>query len=208
MITHTNSTKFARWAALATALVAAALLAGCSGGDTSEREPAPLERTKAEVTAKSSLEIARSAVATAMPDAKLLVVQTGEPATASDDPSWSYLFGSPSSGKTYLVFVSGETITDAAEYGDSDLTEEDWEQVPELTDWKIDSDAAYRKAVEAAGVTDPQMTYMMGMQTYYPDEDAAAQEATAFTWYVYFDPLSEESIAVAVNARTGEAVVE
>lgn len=177
------------------------IVAGCSSD-----EPAA-QPTGA--TAKGSVETARSALSTIAPDAKLLVVQTAEGTTPTATPVWAYLFGSPSTDVTYLVYVADGTVMSAAEYGTAGLTAEEWPLVPGLDEWTVDSEEAYTNALAISGATGDPTAYYMGLQTYLPESMAASSTAEVFTWYVYFDPGASGATTgtIAVDAKTGDAEI-
>lgn len=201
----TSYTRAKRLSALALALLAVAMLAltlvGC--GDKPAEEPAA-----AASTAKASFEIARSSLETTAPDAKLLVVQTAQSTTPTSSPVWAYLFGSPKTSKTYLVYVADGKSMGASEYGTADLTEKDWAQVPDTTSWKTDSDAAYKAALEVSGASGAPASYSMGFQTFVPP-GAGADAGDAFVWYVVFEPGASDATTatVEVDVETGKATV-
>lgn len=157
--------------------------------------------------AKAGLAVAQSALETMAPDAKLLVVETAEGVTPTSTPVWAYLFGSPESDKTYVVYVSDGKSMNASEYGTAGLNEAEWSKVPGTDDWKIDNDEAYDKALELSGADGEPAAYYMGFQTYVPEAFAASSTVSAFTWYVSFDPgeSGASTATIAVDAKTGEA---
>jgi hypothetical protein len=186
------------------ATIAAALLltalSGCgSKSDTATTKPGP--------TALGSLAAARSALSTTAPDAKLLVVQTAQAVPATGTPVWAYIFGSPKTGKTYLVYTTGGQAMGSQEYGDSGLSADEWGKVPSSDEWKIDSDAAFKKAVAASGAKGDPAAYMMGFTTYKPATDTSTVEP--FVWNVYFDPgeSGATTATILVNAKTGDTKV-
>ena len=161
-------------------------------------------------TAKAGLDIARSALSTMAPDAKLLVVQTAQATTPTDTPVWAYLFGDPKSDATYLVYVVDGKAMSAAEYGTAGLTTAEWAKVPDVTEWKIDSTDAYKKALDAAGAKGDPAAYYMGFETYVPESIAASSTVSAFTWYVNFDPGTSgvTTSTISVSAKTGDVKIE
>jgi hypothetical protein len=185
--------------AFALACAGLAVLAGCSNTSTAATPKAG--------TARAGLPIAQSALSTMAPDAKLLLVQTTTSVTPTTTPVWGYLFGSAGSDKTYVVYVTGGKAMPAAEYGTAGLEATEWASVPGTEGWKIDSDAAYEKAVAASGMNAKPAAYVMGMITYVPAADATATTRT-FTWYVSLDAGDGSGTAttVEVDAKTGAAV--
>lgn len=170
-----------------------ALLTGCGGKDADK----PAEQQGQ--TAKSSLPVAKSALSTMAPDAKLLVVQTAQTVTSTSTPVWAYLFGSPETDKTYVVYVANGNVMNKSEYGTAGLSKSEWTKVPADTEWKIDSNDALNKAKDAGG--GEAESYMMGFQTYIPSE-AATESAQAMVWYVYLG--NQATSAIEVDARTGK----
>lgn len=160
-------------------------------------------------TAIAGLDIARSALETMAPDAKLLVVQTGEAVTPTGTPVWAYLFGSPETGSTYAVYVSDGNVMGASEYGTAGLQEDEWGNVPGTDDLQVDSDEAYQAALELSGADGEPAAYFMGLQTYVPESMATTPSVSAFTWYVSFDPgeSGASTGTIAVDAKSGEAEI-
>lgn len=194
-VTHTRALKIALW--IAAVLAMAALVTGC--GEKAEEKPA------AGATAMSSLDAAKSQLSTTAPDAKLLVVQTAAAVPATGTPVWAYLFGSPKTDTIYIVYVDKGEVMPASEYGKAGLSAEEWEAVPDTSAWKIDSDEAYKKALEASGATGDPVQWVMGMVTYIPST-SDAEDVSAFVWNVNFDPGQSGATTgtVQVNATTGE----
>jgi hypothetical protein len=180
------------------ALAALLLVTGCGGDSDSATTSA---------SAKAGLPIAESALSTMAPDAKLLVVETAEGVTPTSTPVWAYLFGSPESDKTYVVYVSDGKVESASEYGTAGLSADEWGKVPGTDDWKIDNDVAYENALEVSGADGTPAAYYMGFQTYVPEAYAASSTVGAFVWYVSFDPGESGATTgtVQVDATTGEA---
>ena len=182
------------------AMVAAltAGLLGCSGtSDTVASGP----------TALGTLSAAESALSTAVPDAKLLLVQTASSVTPTGTPVWGYLFGSPSTDKTYLVYASDGKAMGAQEYATANLSESEWAEVPDTYAWKIDSDDAYKKALEVSGANGDPAAYMMGLMTYKSSADTSTVEP--LVWNVWFDPGSSGATknTIEVDANSGDARV-
>jgi hypothetical protein len=182
-----------------TLALALAVLAGCAG------KP-PVTAVQGQ-TAKSALPIARSAMSTMAPDAKLLLVQTAESVTPTATPVWVYLFGSPKSDKTYVVYVDKGKAAGASEYGAAGLTKTEWSSVPGTDSWKIDSDQAYSKAFAASGGSGTPASYDMGFMTFVPK--AAGSTVKAFVWVVSFGPGASGMTTgtIQVDANTGAATV-
>ena len=91
-----------RLATLATLVIVLVLVLVAAGCGKKANTP-----VKSGPTALGSLAGARSALSTMAPDAKLLVVQTAQAVTSTGTPVWAYLFGSPSSDKTFVVYLTG-----------------------------------------------------------------------------------------------------
>lgn len=159
-------------------------------------------------TAGGGIATAQSALSTLAPDAKLLLVQTAMSTPATGTPVWAYLFGSPKDDKTYVVYVSEGAVMSAGEYGAAGLPAEEWAKVPTTTSFKVDSDAALTKAMEAAGIKE-KPGFSMGMTTYIPSAEATAA-GTAFTWYVSLEPGASggTTATVQVDVNTGKAKVD
>jgi len=193
----------ARFATVAVAMVALTLLllvAGCgSKSSGSDVKPGP--------TALGSLPAARTALSTMAPDAKLLVVQTAQAVTPTGTPVWAFLFGSPSSDKTFVVYLTDGQSMGAQEYGKAGLSADEWKKVPGTDSWKVDSDEAYTKALGASGAKGDPAAYMMGLLTYKSAEDTSTIKP--FVWRVIFDPGTSgaTTATIEVDANTGAATV-
>jgi hypothetical protein len=192
-------TRVAMVCAAMAVFVAAALLAGCSSTSGSPVAAGP--------SALGSLAAARSALSTLAPDAKLLIVQTAEAAEPTGTPIWAYLFGSPATDKTYVVYVSAGQSMGAQEYGTGGLSAAEWAKVPGTDAWKVDSDAAYTKALAASGAKGTPLAYMMGLLTYKPEADTSTVKP--FVWSVQFDPGTSGATTktIDVDANSGAAAV-
>ncbi|PKQ15719.1 MAG: hypothetical protein CVT67_08355 [Actinobacteria bacterium HGW-Actinobacteria-7] len=179
--------------------LAMALLAGCG------KKAAPVVENGP--SALGSLAVAQSALSTTAPDAKLLLVQTVQGVEPTGTPTWAFLFGSPTSDKTYVVYMAGGKSMGSEEYGTAGLDKTQWAAVPGLETWKIDSDEAYTKAFTAGGGKGVPLAYVMGLTTYKPEGVTSTVEP--FVWSVQFDP-GESGVTtspVNVNASTGEASI-
>lgn len=199
-MSHRLNARTTRVAAvLVLALMLAMVVAGCKGN--SAETPAP-----AGSTAAGGIAVAQSVLSTTAPDARLLLVQTAMSVTSTGTPVWAYLFGSPANDTTYVVYVSQGAVMSASEYGTAGLSAEEWPKVPTTTAFKVDSDAAYKKAVEAAGL-EGTPGYSMGLVTYIPEAETSDVSKT-FVWYVTLEPSGEATASVVVDANSGEAVVE
>ena len=175
-----------------------ASLAGCAGSGSSPSVAA---------TAKGYLPAARSQLTTTAPQGKLLLVQTANIASTTSTPVWSYLFGDPKTSVIYAVMVQNGKPSPAMRYGVASLTATEWAAVPTADAWKVDSDAAYQKAVAAypKGASAP---YAMGFVTYVPKTATATIDP--FVWSVAFNPEGGPGVTpttVKVNATTGAASV-
>jgi hypothetical protein len=143
------------------------------------------------------------------PDAKLLLLQMADATTPTSTPVWVYLFGSPKSDKTYVVYVDQGNAMPATEYGTAGLSADEWKKVPSEDTWKVDSDEAYDKALEASGAKGDPLAFFMGLQTYVPESIAATATVKPYIWYVSFDPgrSGATTSTIEVNAKTGSTTV-
>jgi hypothetical protein len=183
---------------------------GASGCGSKKATTSSVPGTPKGQTAKEALPAAQSTLSTTAPDAKLLLVQTAAAVTPTSTPVWAYLFGSPKTGKLYVVRVAEGKAMPAAEYGTAkDLGTFEWDKVPGTEDWKIDSTEAYDKAYAASGAKSAPPQWVMGFLTYVPKTEATST-ATPFMWSVQFDPGSSgaTSNVIQVNATTGATKVE
>ena len=203
---HLRTSRLAKIVSiLALAFALVSTVAGCGSKSTSATQKPAATPTGA--TAKAGLAAATSALATTAPDAKLLVVQTANAVTPTATAVWSYLFGSPKTDKTYLVYVKNGKAEPAAEYGKAGLSKTEWPLVPGPDVWKIDSDAAYQKAQAASGAK-ASGAYTMGFISHVPKAEKTST-TKALVWYVSFDKASGASTdTVEVDAQTGAIVAK
>lgn len=192
---------------LALALTLSALgVAGCGKKATTSTAPTKPQGQ----TAKEALSKAQSALSTTAPDAKLLLIQTAGAVTPTSTPVWAYLFGSPKTGELYVVRVAGGAAMPPSVYGKAaDLGTFEWDKVPNLDQWKVDSAEAYDKALKASGAKGDPRQWVMGFLTYVPKTEST-QTATPFMWSVQFDPGTSGASpnVIEVNATTGETKVQ
>ena len=176
-----------------------ALISGC--GKKSSGTP------KSGPTAIGGLATAESTMSTTAPDAKLLVVQTAQPVEATATPVWAYVFGSPSTGKTYVSYLLNGQPMGTQEAGEAGLSESDWSKVPGTDEWTIDSDEAYSKALAVSGATGKPKAYLMGLMTFKSSTDTSTVQP--FVWQVIFDPgeSGATSSTITVDAKTGVAAI-
>jgi hypothetical protein len=200
-----RTVPIARIAALVLALALVLTAGGCAakpdeGVGTTTGEPG---------SARAGYAVAESAVTEMAADAVLLVVQTAAPVAAEAAPIWVYTFGSPESGSMYSVTVATGAAMPATEVGSAPLSEAEWALVPGIDAWKVDSDAAYEKALEASEIADGVSAYEMIFETHVP-ESAAGAATKPLVWYVILTPTDTASapVTVEVNAETGAAVVQ
>lgn len=158
------------------------------------------------VTAKKALDTARAAAKEKASDAKLLVVQTAQPAKPGEAPMWGYVFGSPSQNKTYMIYIHQGKAMPSEKTGEAGLTKEQWAKIPGDDAWPIDSDKAYEAALRASGSQWDPDEYSMALQTIVKKPDPGAAFGEALKWYVTFDfgAAMETTAPIAVDAKTGE----
>jgi outer membrane murein-binding lipoprotein Lpp len=200
MFTH-KRTRLAGIVLVAALALGAALLAGCSSASS------PTTTTKTGSTALGGLTVAKSALSTQSPDAKLLVVETAQAVEPTGTPIWAYIFGSPSTDKIFVVYLTNGQAMGAQESGTAGLSAAEWAKVPATTEWKIDSDVAYKSALAASGAKGTPAAYMMGFVTYKAAADTSTIEP--MVWNVQFDPGTSGASdkTVLVNATTGAASI-
>lgn len=201
--------------ALAAALcLVAALISGCGGqapvssGPTSTVGAGSSTTPKPITAALKSLAIARATLPTAAADARLYTVQSLRPVTPTASPEWDFVFVSPSTGKTWAAFVKGGLIMPSQQLPSSGLGSGEWSAIPASLDpWKIDSDAAYAKALEAVAPANRTGAYYLGMETYHAKKYKGTVEP--FVWRVKLFPgaSGETTLSLNVNATTGAASV-
>ncbi|HET6350585.1 MAG TPA: hypothetical protein VFG89_00430 [Coriobacteriia bacterium] len=204
--------------AIVMALVLAIAATGCSAkksakpdnSGSSQESTSTGEQAKKD-TAKSGIEVARAALSTSAPEAKLLMVQTATAVSATSTPVWGYLFGSPKTDKTYVVYVVNGEVMRSGEYGKAGMSAKDWAQVGAADAFKIDSDEAYTRALAVSGAKQGAAPprYLMGLQTYVSPDTAKKTGAAPYTWYVVFDPGASgaTSSTIDVDGNTGKALV-
>jgi len=158
-------------------------------------------------TALANLSVARSALSTIAPDAKLMSVNTYMRTVPGVAPAWIFTFGSPSGNDLFRVFAAGGKLIFVQKAGGVGLAESAWSSIPGTDIWKIDSDAAYTKALAASGARGTPATYGMGFETIKSSMDASA--AAPMVWRVTLTPATggAATATVDVNATTGAATV-
>jgi hypothetical protein len=189
--------------------LASVLVSGCAqkaSAPAVTASPATAPAATAGSTALANLAPAQSSLSTMAPDAKLLVVRLAEDVPPTGTPVWTFLFGSPSTDKSYVVYISQGQLMVAQEYGAAGLTKSEWSKVSGTEAWKVDSDAAYEKALAVSGLSGSPATYMMGLDAY---KFSATSTVEPFVWRVLLAPQAsgETTIHVNVNATTGQASV-
>ena len=194
---------------LAIAALPAAFLSGCASPaiKTAPTAVGSLPEQPAS-TALQSLPVARSALATTVPDARLYTVQTLQPVTATATPEWQFVFVSPSTGKEYAVYVAHGTSSPPQESQSSGLRSSESSALPKTTDaWKIDSDTAYAKALGAIAAQASGRTGYLGMETYRAIDDTSTVKP--FVWRVHLYPATSNATTrtLDVNATTGAVTV-
>jgi hypothetical protein len=194
------STLVRAFAALGIVLALIAL-AGCSKSqDTSSNSVKPKG-----MTAKQASEVAVKALATTAPDAKLLVAETAQPVSPTSTPIWEFLYGNPKTDVLYAIIVDNGKAQ-KQEYGKGGLSASEWAAVPNLSNWKVDSDAAYNAALKVYP-NGTKAQYIPGFVTYIPKR--AGNTATKpMTWVFVFDERSKGNAAtstVNVDMATGSA---
>jgi hypothetical protein len=194
--------------------LSAAALVGCSnatsatGSSSSSSAASGAAVATSGTTALGNLGAAVSSLSTTAPDAKLLVVQTAQAVTPTGTPVWAYLFGSPSTDKTYVVYSTNGMSMGAQLYGTAGLSAADWAKVPGTGTWKVDSDAALAKALTASKASGQPARYIMGFTTYKPVDSTST--ALPFVWNVQIDTSGTVGAVAAgfdVDARTGKTTV-
>jgi hypothetical protein len=200
---RTRLAPLALGAALALVLFA---IVGCGAKSQETANPAPTATAPVTgMTALDALPLAQSALSTTAPDAKLLVLQPAQAVTPTATPVWAYLFGDEKRDKTFLVVVADGEVVKATEYGTVGLSKTQWAEVPDVSEWKVDSDAAYATALSSSG-QDGTSPYQIGLQTYVPKSEEQTQAAKPMMWYVYIG--EETSVPVIVDARTGKVATQ
>lgn len=189
--------------ALALVVVMSIAFAGGCTGSKSETVTAPGAAPKLQgQSALEALGTAESALTTAAPDGKLLLVQTAGATTTTSTPVWAYLFGSPKTNKLFVVRVDKGKAEGPSAYGTAKKGEIEWDKVPASSEIKIDSSEAFAKAFTASKVKGTP-DYVMGVVTYVPSSQSTST-AEPMVWNVQFDPAAGFSGIVRVNAKTGQ----
>jgi hypothetical protein len=179
------------------------IVAGCSQPQSTaptSTPPAPKN-----LTAKQAYALALSKATSDVPDAKLLLAQTGGPVTATSTITWQFLVGSPKTDKVWVITVDGSKVTTPAVYGKAGLSPAEWKLVPSADAWKVDSTEGHDKAI-AVYTNGKNAAYFMGFVTYVPK--AAKNLGAPMKWVVSFDPASKGSAptsTVNVDLTTGQA---
>lgn len=200
-----NRTSTSRYTRVALMVVLMLTLAIALTGCNKKSADSPIAGT----TAKGNATVARSALSTTAPDAKLLLVQTANVISTTSTPVWQYLFGSPKDGSIYAVTVKDKKVMGTQPYGDSGMDKAEWALVPADDEWAIDSDAAYKSALAANKKNTAAIPYAMGFVTYIPKSAAASSSIEPFVWSIAFDPQSTlgSPNTVNVDAKTGKATL-
>jgi hypothetical protein len=211
----TTKNHLARIGAAVAILVAISALAGCgnssSGGSKSANSgsatsTASVNSTDAS-TARKAAQRALSTLSTAAPDGVVLYIRTPTAVPATVTPAWEVLVGSPKTNNVYSVLIL-EGIARFHEAGQVSFSPAQWEQVPGLSAWKLDSDVARQKALSVypKGL---KQKYVTGMLAYIP---VSGSDTTArpLRWSVTFDPSEVGSAAtstVYVDVDSGTATL-
>jgi hypothetical protein len=183
---------------LAVALaLAAALLPGCATTLPVKMGPTALE----------NLSVARSALSTTAPDAKLMSVRTYQPTAAAEPPAWIFLFGSPAMNTLFRVYVTNGKLVFVQNAGGVGLASSAWASVPGTDVWTVDSDAAYARAVAASKAGGTPASYVMGFETIKSSMDASAPQPYVWRVTLYSGATNTTMSTVDVNATTGAASI-
>jgi len=198
LMNHLTTARVTRGAlVLALALMLSVALVGCN--QTTEK------KAESGNTAMDNMEVAKSSLSTTAPDAKLLLVQTANVVTATSTPVWQYLFGSPKDGTIVAVTVEKGKVTATQPYGSAGMDDAEWKLIPDSSDWKIDSDAAFEAALKTDKKATDKTPWAMGFVTYIPKSAASSTTIDPFVWSVALDPQGTTPSTVDVDAKTGEA---
>jgi hypothetical protein len=118
---------------------------------------------------------------------------------------WDYIVGSPKTDLLYEVMIQ-DGKGQFQEYTKAQLTAAEWAAVPAESAWKLDSDAAYAKAI-AVYPQGKTAAYYPSLLTYVPPS-APAGDYNAMKWVFNFDPASKGTATtstVVVDMATGQA---
>ena len=188
--------------ALALVLVVG-VVAGCGSNAASSSSSSSTAPKGA--TAKDAYTLAKSALSTKAPDAKLLVCQAADTISTTSTPIWEFLIGSPKTDAVWAVLVQNGKA-EASDYGTADLSDAEWAQVPAESAWKVDSPAAHDAALKVYP-NGAVAKYFMGFVTYIPKSAQAENTTKPMTWVVSFDPASIGNAATStVNVDMGTGV--
>ncbi len=149
-----------------------------------------------------SYTVAYTEMAKEVPDAKLLGVQTTSTVFADGSPQWMYLFGSKDTKEAYTVFMGApvegsETPTaTVAGYGPFDVSDEEWESIPNLTGDAVlatpGSAWALRAAEAAYGKTIG--SYTISLLTYVPADTEGNYEPMQWEVVLFDDAETQQNI--------------
>lgn len=190
-----------------TAALWLAELAGC-GSQAEQPQQAVAENT-ATLEASDAAEalgydytVAYAEMTKKVPDAKLLGVQTTSTVFSDGSPQWMYLFGSKDTKEAYTVFMGApaegsETPTaTVAGYGPFDITDEEWEAIPNLTGEAVlatpGSAWALRAAETAYGRTIG--SYTVSLLTYVPAGAEGNYEPMQWEIVLFDDAETQQNI--------------
>ena len=212
----TTSTQYARIGIAVAIVLALGGLAGCSSPaaqQSSTTKPAASSTTKPSTissdtgTAKGAAAVALSTLSTAAPDGVIMLAETLGGSSPASSPAWQFMIASPKENSVYSVLVA-DGKGKFQPVGVVSFSPAQWEQVPRLTEWKLDSDQARLNAIKAypKGLHE---NYAMALLAYVP---VSGSDTTAkpMKWRVTFDPTKRGSAAtstVNVDMNTGAATL-
>lgn len=163
---------------------------------------ATLEASDAAEALGQSYTVAYTEMVKEVPDAKLLGAQTTSTVFADGSPQWMYLFGSKDTKEAYTVFMGApvegsETPTaTVAGYGPFDVSDEEWESIPNLTSDAVlatpGSAWALRAAEAAYGKTIG--SYTISLLTYVPADTEGNYEPMQWEVVLFDDAETQQNI--------------
>ena len=160
-------------------------------------------------TVQGHYNAAEKAMKAVKPDAVFIGAQTSGVISTVPSPVWVYLFADKKTNKGYAVTIAKGKSDKPLKLSSAALLANEWAKVPPVSDWKIDSDVALKKASAAYtqrfGAKAP-TKYGMAMPVFV--SDSAANKSRGFknmVWMVMFDPEGTAR-SIQVDAKTGEVL--
>lgn len=200
-------------------LMALVTAAGCAVSQKDAGVPAAVEESPASAVGKRLASITdafgeefhatNERVLADHPDLKLLGARTTSSFRPDHAGSWAYLYVSLQEQYCYVLFPDTEG-DELAPYADYEITEEQWETIPDVEDIVVSADEAFDAVMGAVPADTPLETCQAYLLFFISNYDGATMKP--MTWYLDFNlsgsgERAAESFSYAVDAQTGDASV-